>query len=642
MASIFLSYARDDSAKAARIASALEAGGHSVWWDQHIGAGTRFGAEIEEALRAAEYVIVLWSKASVRSAWVLDEAAAGRDSGRLIPVLIDKVEPPLGFRQYQAIDLSGGRRGDKALAPLLDAVGGERETSTAAPRQSGKPINRAALLVALVLLLLAGAGWWWMSRTGHSDDSISVRVAAGDKDPRSADLARSIALDLSRYRAGALGSLAILDPSDTSGEADYSVDVAASGNPASLHADVAMRSSEAKGLLWSTSIEGEGRKLVDIRQQAAASLGDVLNCLVQVRHSARQPSHEVLGLFLAGCAADVDSEQAISIFRQITAKAPDFGPGWAGLAFLEGNNFGALEPGDEESTRRSARHHLALARRLDPNLPDGFAAEAQLLPIDRGLAANYLAVIDRGIAANPDSALLHGMKSRALESVGRMSDSVSDAEQAAELNPASAGVRGALISALAYAGRIKEAYDLLDQADRTWPGSQIFAEKRYNLDLRFGDPAAALRYVQDRASAGSFAAAAREAWVAFLEARIDPSPAKINKALEAFRAHSAVQGFPITGYIQALGTFGRVDDVYAILANPEPLIKLQLGSEILFRAPMKPVRDDPRFIALSKQLGLLDYWQRTGHWPDFCSDPRLPYDCKAEAAKLAGLPPPRG
>ena len=395
-----------------------------------------------------------------------------------------------------------------------------------------------------------------------------------------------------------------------------------------------MHSNEAKGLLWSTTIEGEGRQAVDIRQQAAANLGDILNCLVQVRQSAHQPSHEVLGLYLAGCAADVDSEQAISLFRQITAKAPDFGLGWAGLAFLEGNSIGGLEPADEATAVRAARQHLALARRFDPASPDGFAAEAALQPIDRQWTAKYLAVIDRGLAANPDSALLHGLKSRALESVGLMADSVAEAEQAVELNPASAGVRGSLISALAYAGRTKEAYDLLDQADRTWPGSQIFAEKRYNLDLRFGDPAAALRYIQDRASAGTAGGAVREAWVWFLKARIDPTPARINQALDDFRVHSAVQGLPITGYIQALGTFGRVDDVYAILANPEPLVKLQFGSEILFRSPMKPVRDDPRFIALSKQLGLVDYWQGSGHWPDFCFEPRLPYNCKAEAAKL--------
>lgn len=53
MGAIFLSYAREDLATAKRIASALEAAGHMVWWDQHIGPGSRFSREIDAALRAS-------------------------------------------------------------------------------------------------------------------------------------------------------------------------------------------------------------------------------------------------------------------------------------------------------------------------------------------------------------------------------------------------------------------------------------------------------------------------------------------------------------------------------------------------------------------------------------------------------------
>ncbi len=81
MASVFLSYDRDDSDKARTIALALEKSGHSVWWDLHVRGGAQFSKVIEEALKAADAVVVLWSSNSVESAWVRDEAAAGRDSG---------------------------------------------------------------------------------------------------------------------------------------------------------------------------------------------------------------------------------------------------------------------------------------------------------------------------------------------------------------------------------------------------------------------------------------------------------------------------------------------------------------------------------------------------------------------------------
>ena len=56
----------------------------------------------------------------------------------------------------------------------------------------------------------------------------------------------------------------------------------------------------------------------------------------------------------------------------------------------------------------------------------------------------------------------------------------------------------------------------------------------------------------------------------------------------------------------------------------------------LFRAPMAPLQRDPRFLAVAGRFGLVSYWRRTGRWPDFCADPALPYDCKTEAAKIAG------
>jgi hypothetical protein len=104
MASVFLSYVREDADKARSLAALLEHAGHSVWWDRRIKGGSQYSTEIEAALAAADRIVVLWSGKSIASAWVRDEAAVGRDTGRLVPVTVDGTEPPLGFRQYQTID----------------------------------------------------------------------------------------------------------------------------------------------------------------------------------------------------------------------------------------------------------------------------------------------------------------------------------------------------------------------------------------------------------------------------------------------------------------------------------------------------------------------------------------------------------
>ena len=124
MSRIFLSYARDDVDAAKHLAEGISRAGHDVWWDRNLHGGSRFDTEIDQALESAEAVVVLWSEASVGSAWVKDEAGEGRDSGRLVPVAIGSVKPPLGFRQFQTVDLGAwdGREPLRNADGLLEAI----------------------------------------------------------------------------------------------------------------------------------------------------------------------------------------------------------------------------------------------------------------------------------------------------------------------------------------------------------------------------------------------------------------------------------------------------------------------------------------------------------------------------------------
>ncbi len=107
MSDIFLSYKSEDRPRAKIIAEALERHEYSVWWDRIIPPGKTFDQVIEEALCSAKCVIVLWSRGSVLSDWVKEEAAEGLQRRILIPGLIDDVEIPLGFRRIQAARLIG-------------------------------------------------------------------------------------------------------------------------------------------------------------------------------------------------------------------------------------------------------------------------------------------------------------------------------------------------------------------------------------------------------------------------------------------------------------------------------------------------------------------------------------------------------
>ena len=159
---VFLSYAHDDRVKAQKLAAVLERLGYTVWWDALIEGGTLYTKSINEALDASDAVVVLWSKQSIESNWVRDEAAQGRDRRRLVPLSLDGSAPPLGFRQFQMIDVSGWR--GRADAPQMDAI--RRAIATAigqeppVPRAAASPMSRRGALVAGAgaAVALAGGG----------------------------------------------------------------------------------------------------------------------------------------------------------------------------------------------------------------------------------------------------------------------------------------------------------------------------------------------------------------------------------------------------------------------------------------------------------------------------------------------------
>jgi adenylate cyclase len=107
VADIFVSYASDDRDRILPLVEMLEAEGWSVWWDRELAAGPSFEEKIQEALDQAGCVVVAWSNSAIKSGWCRDEAQEGIERKVLVPVRIDDIRPPLGFRSSQTASLIG-------------------------------------------------------------------------------------------------------------------------------------------------------------------------------------------------------------------------------------------------------------------------------------------------------------------------------------------------------------------------------------------------------------------------------------------------------------------------------------------------------------------------------------------------------
>ena len=271
------------------------------------------------------------------------------------------------------------------------------------------------------------------------------------------------------------------------------------------------------------------------------------------------------------------------------------------------------------------RAHVAQVEKLGFAPGALYAAKASLLP--QSDFGGILTMQESGIRADPANAMLYRLHAEELQRVGRMSEAVFDAHQALAFDPLSPSLQDGYMSALAYAGKTDAAFEQLQKSEAMWPNARNIHGARYRLYLRYGDPNEALALF--RAAPVPLDPAQEE----FIQARIDPSPANIEKAINAERALYAREPRYIAGLIQVLGQFGRKDEALDVLLHYSRPDAIGYNADVLFRPALRDIWRDPRSIAAAAHLGFLRYWKTSGHWPDFCNDPSLPYDCKKEAAK---------
>ena len=141
MADLFVSYARHDEQAAARVAECLGTAGYQVWRDDQLPAHRAYADVIEERLKGAKAVVVLWSMEAARSQWVRAEADAARVAGTLVQASLDGSLPPMPFNQIQCADLRSwsGEAAAPGWRKLLDSI------AALAPPASDASAPRAAL-----------------------------------------------------------------------------------------------------------------------------------------------------------------------------------------------------------------------------------------------------------------------------------------------------------------------------------------------------------------------------------------------------------------------------------------------------------------------------------------------------------------
>ncbi|MCW1429201.1 TIR domain-containing protein [Novosphingobium sp. JCM 18896] len=207
MVDVFISYSRNDQAKVAVLARAVEAAGYKVWWDAELPPHESYGDVITDKIAHAKAAIVVWSPTAVKSEWVRAEADMARNQRKLIQTALDQVVPPLPFNQIQYAEigdwqgeddhpawnkvklslatLCGAREGAEP-PPVRPALRVEPQRVAALPQGGSRGGLVVGILVGAVVIALAVAGGIMLGRgsseapapTPSAGTSAAVPVAA--------------------------------------------------------------------------------------------------------------------------------------------------------------------------------------------------------------------------------------------------------------------------------------------------------------------------------------------------------------------------------------------------------------------------------------------------------------------------------
>ena len=624
---LFLSYAHDDEARARRLAKALGEAGYNVWWDALIEGGTAYAKSINHALETADVVIVLWSTASVESDWVRDEAALGRDRKRLVPVSLDRVRPPLGFRQYQFVNFRGWRgRPDApeflALERAIAAAAGQEAPARPATRTK---INRrtamigggvaAAAVVATAGFLAVDRGW-----VGGGSGPLSIAVLpfknlSGDQDQAYFAEGLTEEVRAALVRIDALQVVAAASSEKAGEEHGDCESIARELGVGFLLGGSVRRSGDMFRIatdltdgrtgfsLWSSSVD---RRLTDM----FAVQGEIANMVARalsIRIATDRPApggtwnieayeHYLKGKSLYHLAGGEESDrQALAHYDLAITADPDFARAHAArsrvLASIASayGRAGELKPlyADAE---RAARRAVDLAPGLaDAHLALGYALFSGKLDI-RGARQSYERAYQLG-RGNADIVLLYALYcSRA----GRPAEAHGAIERALLLDPINARAHRAAGSIDFAARRYEEALAPLRRALQLNP-------KISNAHALLGNCLMLLGRLKEAKAEFDAEPTAfyRLTGLAIIEHKLG------NRAA----AESAYAGLvremgeaSLYQHAEVLAQWGRADEAVARLARAR-----QIGdSGLIYLATdplLDPIRKHPGFISLLNELG---------------------------------------
>ena len=640
MGEIFLSYARPQAEAAHAVADALRALGREVWRDDDLPPHRAYGEVIEERLREARAVVVLWSGDAVQSQWVRAEADFARNAGKLVQMSLDGSLPPMPFNQIQCDRVAWPpARGDKgwhkvvaAVATLCGAppVAAKHATHKPATPTAPPPAAATPMLAVLAFDNLSDDPEIGYFSDGVAEDILQavsragyIQVAGRSSSFRYRGADKSVAVI-----AAELGASHVLDGSVRRG-----------GNRVRVTASLIECASHA--ILWTERFDREIADVFALQDEIAHAVAAALEIPLAAPDKAARVDPRAYDLYLKARSlggVPADAAQCVALLEQAVAVAPGYAAAWAALAmatilhtrYHQRDRFAARRPAMVAAAER------AIA--IDPTTSFAYVALAEIQPL--GAYAQREQLLDHALAGGGGSEVLKYAADFA-QTVGRNGEAFELISRAYAIDPLNRLIANNHAMALADAGFPASAYQAFAAAREIWP----------DFDWLVTAPLSTAALLLDWAEADRLLAlpvdwSDRRYSPAFMTAAMmrEPTPDRLAMFVASARKRIETKGAVSLSWLMLLCAVGECDTAFELADassfdtvfdadGAPPDDRLLLG--ILFGCTNAPMRRDPRFVRLCARLGLVDYWQASGRWPDCVTETAPYYDFKSEAGIAA-------
>ena len=327
-----------------------------------------------------------------------------------------------------------------------------------------------------------------------------------------------------------------------------------------------------------------------------------------------------------------DNDQAQGFLREAVAQAPDYAEAWGALALAYQSSLLFTEPGRQAGVIAQAEAAAKRALDLDSNEAQANAVLALLAPVYRNWAGTEK-LYNRALALHARDPQVEWSYARLLMEVGRLQAAVKHAQAAVAGDPFAVWHRHVLAYALWAAGRIDEADLALAKALARWPRHYALWFLQLSLLAFTGRADRAVAFGEDVSNRPfNIPVADIDLSMKGVRALQTRSPEAIADAIGANIAASKRGGGYAENAMGWLAVLGRIDEAFAVaralyldegftideqrFSSGRFDVARRRHTYVLFTPQTSPMRSDPRFGPLMRDIGLADYWKISGHGPD--------------------------